>query len=353
MLAPLDPPTNGSTTPGSREALASSRAPQEANYHIDDDSRASTMVATSPQHITEGYAVASSYTTDSPYRTPSTARSPHVQPSEDSPSFRHPQAHSPALSSSYIPPPSPTPSQSNAYPVPEGTYGGKIAYSSHDGVYQHQQNMYQNPYQQTYQQQPYPEPIVHSYPEPNSVDTVASLTKKPSSTGSTTRSTKNGSRERFIWIGAIIILIIIGAIVAVVVSIKNNDSDKGGNSSDNSISGKGSSKTSTTPTRTATGSIPSISTTVPSTPVTVSFAPVTVPTPTSGGSGSAVTPKPLPPFPENGPCPSNFCFDWYQDCRDNVCSQDGSYQTCANKCNGDFFCIERSMGNSIVLFLAF
>ncbi|KAK3835357.1 MAG: hypothetical protein JOS17DRAFT_846135 [Linnemannia elongata] len=353
MLAP----TSNTTTPGSSSSdalihsrsISSSRAPQDANYHIDDDSRASTTVAASPQYITEGYAVPSTYTTVSPYRTSSTVRNPHVQPSKESPSFRHHQAHSPALSSSYIPPPSSTPSQLNAYLVPDGTYGDKTVYFSHDGAYQHQQqyqqqqyqqNMYQDPYQQTYQQQPYPEPIVHSYPEPELVDTVASLTEKPkpSSTGSVTKPTKNDRRKKFIWIGAIIILIIIGAIVGVVVSMKNKDSDKGGNSSNNSTSGKGSSRTSTTPTPTATGSIPSVPVTVSSTPVTVSFAPVTVPTPTSGGSGSVVTPKPIGPLPEQGQCPTFFCDDWYWDCRDNVCAKDGDYKACTGKCNGDFFC---------------
>ncbi|KAK3835354.1 MAG: hypothetical protein JOS17DRAFT_772704 [Linnemannia elongata] len=336
MLAPLDPPTNGSTTPGSSsEALTSSRAPQEANYQLDDASRASAMVAASPQHITEAYTVSSTYTADSPYGTPSTTRSPHVQASEYSPSVNHPQAYSPALSSNYIPPPSPTPSQLNAYPAPEG---------------QHQQNLYQDPYQQTYQQtyqnqqayqqQPYPEPTYHSYPEPALVDTVDEKFDQASSL--TKPASNNGRRKKIIWIGSIVILILIGAIVGIVVS-KNKDSDNNSdNSSSNSSSGNGSSKSSTAPTPTSSSSarnpVSSVPVTVSLSPVTVSSVPVTVPTPTSSSSGSLVTPTP-PPFPEKGQCPSRFCSDWYWDCRNNVCGQDGNFKICANKCNGDVFCI--------------
>ncbi|KAF9300099.1 hypothetical protein BGZ91_009884, partial [Linnemannia elongata] len=149
MLAP----TNNTTTPGSgsdafihSQSILSTRAPQETNYQIDDDTRASALVAASPQHITEDYAVSSTYTTGSPSRT-STIRSPHVQPSEDSSSFMHPPAYSPALSSSYIPPPLPTPSQPNAYPLPEGTYSNN-AFSSHDAAHQYQQQYQQQQYQQ-------------------------------------------------------------------------------------------------------------------------------------------------------------------------------------------------------------
>ncbi|KAF9146577.1 hypothetical protein BG015_011560 [Linnemannia schmuckeri] len=333
MLAP----TSNTTTPGSStDALVhsrsvSSRAPQEANYQIDDDSRASAVVASSPQYIDEN-AVPS---TNSPYMTSSVIRNPHAQPSENSPSVSHPQAYSPALSSSYIPPPSPTPSQSNAYPVPEGTYS-KIAFSNPDGTYQqhhqqqqhYQQNMFQNPYQQTYQQA-YPEPIVHSYPEPALVDTFTSASEKPKSTfsGSVTKSTNSGRRKKIIWIGSFVILILIGAIIGIVVSMKNKDSDK---NSDNATSRGGSSKTSPSTSTPTTFSgirpVPSVPVTVPSTPVTVSSAPVTVPTPTGGSSGSVVTPKPLPPLPEKGQCPTFFCDEWFWDCRDNVCSNDGNYK---------------------------
>ncbi|KAF9272017.1 hypothetical protein BGZ88_005310, partial [Linnemannia elongata] len=272
MLAP----TNNTTTPGSgsdafihSQSILSTRAPQETNYQIDDDSRASALVAASPQHITEDYAVSSTYTTDSPSRT-STIRSPHVQPSEDSPSFMHPPVYSPALSSSYIPPPSPTSSQLNSYPVPEGQY---------------QQNMYHVPYQQTYQQPyqnlqpyqqtPYPESTLHSYPEPALVDTV---NEKFDQASSVTKSNNNGRRKMVIWIGSIVILILIGAIIGIVVS-KNKDSDNNndGNSSSNSNSGNGYSKSSTTPTSTSTSSarnpVSSVPVTVPSTPVTIPSTP--------------------------------------------------------------------------------
>ncbi|KAF8927603.1 hypothetical protein BGZ47_002055 [Haplosporangium gracile] len=309
---------------------------------IDDDSRVSAMAAASPQYIDEN-AVPSANYAGSPYRTPSVIRSPHAQASENSPSVGHPQAYSPALSSSYIPPPSLTTSQLNAYPVPERTYS-KVAYSSPEGTYQHQHqqqyqhNMYQNPYQQTYQQA-YLEPIVHTYPEPELVDTLTIAFEKPklSSSGSVTKLTNSGRPKKIIWIGSIVILVLIGATIGIMISMKNKDSDK---NSDNSTSGGGSSKTLPfTPTPTTFSgirSVPSVPVTVSLTPVTVSSAPVTVSTQTGGGSGSVVTLKPLPPSPEKGQCPTLFCDKWFWDCRDNVCSNDGDYEACTGKCNGDF-----------------
>ncbi|KAK3835358.1 MAG: hypothetical protein JOS17DRAFT_736936 [Linnemannia elongata] len=361
MLAPVDTPTNTNTsTPGSSsDALTDSisRAPQEANYQLDDDSRPNILVAPSPQHITDGSTVPSTYTADSPYGTPSTTRSPHVQASEYSPSVNHPQAYSPALSSNYIPPPSPTPSQLNAYPAPEG---------------QHQQNLYQDPYLQTYQQ-PYPEPTYHSYPEPALVDTVDEKFDQASSL--TKPASNNGRWKKIIWIGSIVILILIGAIVGIVVS-KNKDSDNNSdNSSSNSNSGNGS-KSSTTPTPTSTSSarnpvssipvtipstpvtipstpvtIPSTPVTIPSTPVTVSSASVTVPTPTSGGGGSGSegsgTKTPTPPtLPPQYNCPTSFCDDWKLDCENNLCAQDSDFKACADPCNGDMSCKTRCEFNN-------
>ncbi|OAQ23324.1 hypothetical protein K457DRAFT_1837397 [Linnemannia elongata AG-77] len=358
MLAPVDTPTNTNTsTPGSSsDALINSisRAPQDANYQLDDDTRPNALVASSPQHITDGYAVPSSYIADSPYGTSSTIRNPHVQATDYSPSVSHPQAYSPALSSNYIPPPSPTSSQLNSYPVPEGQY---------------QQNMYHVPYQQTYQQPyqnlqpyqqtPYPEPTLHSYPEPALVDTVNEKLDQASSVTKPTNN--NGRRKMVIWIGSIVILILIGAIIGIVVS-KNKDSDNnnGGNSSSNSNSGNGSSKSSTTPTSTSTSSarnpvssvpvtVPSTPVTIPSTPVTVSSAPVTVPTPTSGGgsSGGSGTKTPIPPtLPPQYNCPTYFCDDWKKDCEKNVCAEDSDYKTCVDPCNGDFFCVAHCKSNS-------
>ncbi|KAH7049681.1 hypothetical protein BKA57DRAFT_460994 [Linnemannia elongata] len=348
MLAP----TNNTTTPGNSsdalihsQSIFSTRAPQETNYQIDDDSRASALVAASPQHITEDYTMSSTYNTGSPSRT-STIRSPHVQPSEDSPSFMHHPAYSSTLSSSYIPPPSPTPSQLNAYPLPEGTYSNN-AFSSYDAAYQYQQqyqqqqyqqNMYQDPYQRTYQQRPYPEPITLSYPVPQLVDTPTSTTKKaePSSTGSVTKSTNNGRRKMITWIGSIIILTIIGAIIAVVVSgNKSSDRNNGGNGSSNSNSGNGSSKSSTKPTSTSTSSARN----------PVSSAPVTVPTPTSSGGSGRITPIP-PTLPPQYNCPTMFCHDWSDDCKQNVCAEDSDYKTCVNSCNGDFSCESQCRNNN-------
>ncbi|KAF9146578.1 hypothetical protein BG015_011561 [Linnemannia schmuckeri] len=307
-------------------SISSSRAPQETNYQLDDHSRASALVAPSPQHITDGYTAPSTYTADSPYRAPSVTRSPHVQATEYSPSVSHPQAYSPALSSNYIPPPSPTPSQLHVYPVPETQY---------------QQNMYQDPYQQTYQQtyqqayrrQPYPEPTLHSYPEPALIDTVD---EKVDQALSVTKPVRNGRQKKIIWIGSIVILILIGALIGIVVSKNKNSDNNDGNSSDNSISGSGSSKSSTTPTPTISRNpVSSIPVTVPSTPVTVSSipvtvssAPVTVPTPTSdGGNGGSGTVNPSPPtLPPQYNCPTFFCGDWLWDCRGNVCAQDSDFR---------------------------
>ncbi|KAF8927604.1 hypothetical protein BGZ47_002056, partial [Haplosporangium gracile] len=353
MLALVDTPTNTNTPGSSSDALVqsqsqptSSKAPQEANYQLDDDSRASALVASSPQHITDGYTAPSTYTTDSPYKIPSTARSPHVQSTEYSPSASHPQAYSPALSSNYIPPPSPTPSQFHVYPVPEAQY---------------QQNMYQDPSQQTYQQtyqqayqhQPYPEPTLHSYPESAPVDTVdekidqASFVTKPGS---------NSRRKKIIWIGSVVILILIGAIIGIVISKNKGSDNNGGNSSDNSISGSSSSKPSTTPTPTTSRNpvslVPvTVSTTpatVPSTPVTISFAPVTIPTPTSGGgSGGSGAINPSPPtLPPQYNCPTFFCDDWVRDCRKNTCGQDSDFKACTSKCNGEFFCMANCESNN-------
>ncbi|KAF9146579.1 hypothetical protein BG015_011562 [Linnemannia schmuckeri] len=198
MLAPQDPPTSASTPGSSSDALMQShsqstssiRAPQEANYQLDDNSRASTAVAASPQHITDGCAMPSIHTADSsPYRESSAVRNTHVQSTEYSSSVSHPQPYSSALSSNYIPPPSPTPSQLHAYSVPEG--------------HQENQHVYQDPYQQTYQQtyqqsyqhQPYPEPTLHAYPAPAIVDTVD---EKVDQASSMAKPTSNGDRKKII-----------------------------------------------------------------------------------------------------------------------------------------------------------
>ncbi|KAF9550565.1 hypothetical protein EC957_000239 [Mortierella hygrophila] len=341
MLTPVDTLANTNTsTPGSStEALTNSisRAPQEANYQLDDDSRPNALVAPSPQHITDGYAVPSTYSADSPYRTPSTIRNPHAQTTEYSPSVSHPQAYSPALSSNYIPPPSPTPSQLNACPVPGGQYQQNVHQDPYQQAY-HQ--TYQN--QQAYQQQPYPEPTHHPYPDPVLVDTVDEKVNQLSSV--IKPASNSGRRKKIIWIGSLVILILIGAIIGIVVS-KNKDSDNnGGNSSSDSSSGNGSSNSSTTPTPTGTSSarnpIPSVPVTIPLTPVTISSAPVTVPTPSNGGSsGGSGTKTPTPPtFPPQYNCPTFFCDRWLKDCENNLCAQDSDFKACAARCNGEFSC---------------
>ncbi|KAG0307520.1 hypothetical protein BGZ97_000368 [Linnemannia gamsii] len=203
MLAPQDPPANGSS---SRETLMQSqlatcgRSPQ------------GPVTAPSTQYVNNYNTPQTG--TDSPYSTPTTpARSPHVQPSEFSPSASNPQAYSPTptsttIVSSYVPPPSPTPSHKGAYPVPEGYYrNATAAYSTvtADGTSSQQYNMYhQDPYQKTYQhqhhQQAYPDPaIVHAYPDPALVD-IPTNTEKPKPTLVTTSKPKStGRRKKIIW----------------------------------------------------------------------------------------------------------------------------------------------------------
>ncbi|KAF9117728.1 hypothetical protein BGW39_001855 [Mortierella sp. 14UC] len=335
MLAPADTPTN-STTPGdSSNALMSSRSPQEANYQVDDLSRASENVASSPQYVNDGHSVPSTHTADSPYsRTPS-MRHPHVEPSDYSPSVSHPQAYSPSvnqtqayspalvspsLASNYIPPPSPTHSHhSQAYPVP---LAYNKAYPTADGTYQQQQYAYQqDPYQQPYQQQPYPEPTLHSYPEPTLVDPVA---EKVDQASTISKPVNNGRRKKIIWIGSIVILILIGAIVGLVVAMKSKDSDNSNNnnSSNNSSSGNSTLRTPTTPTTSAKPPPlgPSIPVTLPPVPATTTIAvssiPVTVPTP-GPSSGNRVKAPPLTNLPPKGDCPTFFCNYYIRDCREN------------------------------------
>ncbi|KAF9117382.1 hypothetical protein BGW39_002227 [Mortierella sp. 14UC] len=353
MLAPQDPPTNATTPGSSSDALihspSISRAPQDPDYQIDDSSRASALLASSPQYI-DRYSVPSTHIVDSPYRTPS-VRHPHAKSGEYSPSVNHPHAYSPSLasprvSSSYIPPPSPPPSQSNAYPAPEG-HRGKIEYPDADGTYNqhHQQFTYQDTYQQTYQQR-YPEPTPHAYPEPTLVDTFGEKIDQASVV-----KPANGRRKKVIWIGIVVILVLIGAIVGLVVTMKNKNSGGEGNNGNYLNSGDSASRTPTTPRPTSTASRTSIpvGTSTSSTPVTVpnSSIPVIVPTakPSSGtggssggGGGGRVTAPPLPSLPAPGQCPFTFCGDYYNNCRYNVCSQDSEYQECINRCNGDEFC---------------
>ena len=338
MLAPQDPPTNA-TTPGSSTntllpSQSISRAPQVTNQ-IDDSSRASSIIAASPQY-TDGYTVPSTHAPDSPYRSPSSARHPHVHPSEHSPSVSHPQAYSPALSSSYIPPPSPTPSQPPVYPVPEG-YN---TYPKNDNIYQQQyQPSYQpDPYQQTYQHQPYPEPDTQVYLEPQFVDTTEKINHQPVA--------QPKRRKKIIWIGTVVIVVLIGAIVGLVVVMKNKNSDDN-NSSNNSTSDNSSTRTSTptsitfrptTTTKIATTPIISIPVTLPT-----SSIPVTIPVPSSGpgpstGGAGRMTAPPLPALPPKGKCPDFFCSNYYWPCRDSTCSQDSEYRACAGQCNGSMPC---------------
>ncbi|KAK3843867.1 MAG: hypothetical protein J3R72DRAFT_102462 [Linnemannia gamsii] len=356
MLAPQDSPISDTLV----HPRSISRAPQDPNYNIDDSSRASTLIVSSPQYI-DGYSAPPSYTADSPYRTQS-VRHPQTQSVEHSPSVNHPQAQSveyspsvnhphayspnlasPRVSLSYIPPPSPTPSQSNTYPVPEG-HLGKIAYLTDEGAYHHQQyqNIFQeDPYQHSYQQ-PYPEPALHAFPEPALVD---SFDEKIVPTSGTKPG--NGRRKKIIWIGVFVILALIGVIVALVITMKNKDSGSNDNFGNNL--GNNTARTSSTlrPTTSATRTSIPVGTPTSSTPVTIptSSLPVIIPIPQpssgsggSSGGGGRVTAPPLPPLPTQGQCPFSFCGDYYRNCRFKVCNQDSEYQECMNKCGGEAFC---------------
>ncbi|KAG0272964.1 hypothetical protein BGZ95_011237, partial [Linnemannia exigua] len=343
MLAPSDTPTN-STTPGSSSggpmpSRSPLRAPQEANYYIDDHSRASELQAAAPQYIDDGYSVPSTHSVGSPYSQTSSVHHPQVESLKNSPSVSHPQAYSPSasypqayspalaspsLTSNYVPPPSPTPSHhSQAYPVP---HAHNNSYPTVDSAYQQQQYAYpQDLYQQGYQQQPYPEPTLHTYPAYDA------------SSSSVTKPVNNGRRKKIIWIGSIVILILIGAIVGLVVAMKNKDSDNSNsNNSNNSSSGNSPTRTSSTPTTTTKPPSPisSIPVTLPSSPTTtttaVSSIPVIVPTPgpsTGNGNGSRVEPIPLPDLPPKGDCAFSFCGDYFGKCN-GLCAEDGEYKSC-------------------------
>ncbi|KAK3835353.1 MAG: hypothetical protein JOS17DRAFT_736932 [Linnemannia elongata] len=285
MVAPLDPPANGSTAPGrSSDALTSSRAPQ------------GPVTAASPQFI-DGTIITPYADSESPYRTPTTpSRSPHVQSSKYSPSVSNSQAYSPTLISSHVPSPSPTPSQRGAYPVPEGYYNDKsnvaMYLSTTDGA--SQQYMYQqDPYQQSYQQhqQTYPEPVVYAYPDPALVDipiTTSKPTKPAFITAKKPKST--GRRKKILWAMAIITVILLAVVIYLVVTMKKNK---------DSSSSSGSS--------------------------------------TPGGPAQA---PPIPPYPtEKGHCPSFFCHDYFFTTCEGACKEDSVYQTCKDGCNGEFFCI--------------
>ncbi|KAF9092554.1 hypothetical protein BGX23_004187 [Mortierella sp. AD031] len=329
MLAPQDPPTNatppGSSTNTPLSSQSISRAPQVTNQ-FDDSSRASSIIAASPQY-TDGYSVPPTHASDSPYRSPSNARHPHVQPSEYSPSVNHPQAYSPALSSNYVPPPSPTPSQPPVYPVSEG-YN---SYAKHDNAFQQQHRQHQpshqtDPYQQTYQHQPYPKPITQVYPEPQFVDTPEKVNHQPVA--------QPKRRKKIIWIGAVVIVILIGVIIGLVVVMKNKTSDDNSNNN-NSISGNSSTRT-PTPTSAAFRPTATVtSTPINSTPVTFPTPiPVTVPSPGSSSGGGRVQAPGLPePFPAPGRCDDFLCHNYFHKTCTGACSQDAEYKTCAAPCD--------------------
>ncbi|KAG0372209.1 hypothetical protein BGX24_000553 [Mortierella sp. AD032] len=335
MLAPQDPPTNaGESSDALVQSSTSSRAPQVADHQIDDAAiytSSSVMTSSSPQFIGDPVHAA-----DSPPRTPSTIRYAQVQSLENSPSVSHPHAYTPPINhphaslpttthaSSYVPPPSPEQSHGNTYQVPSSYYG-KMDFQQGDGTsgqYQQQYAYQQNLHYQQQQQ--------HAYPEPELVDTIDEKVK-PSEPVANPVTTTNGRRKRIIWIGALVILVLIGAIVGLVIATKNKSSDN-----NNDLLLIPSTTPSTNPTRTAPIPSPRPGTAPTSSiPVTVSTSsiPVTVPTPGSGGGGGgSITPPPLPSLPPQ--CGTIFCNDYYRNCRFTVCAEDSDYKACVNKCGG-------------------
>ncbi|OAQ23327.1 hypothetical protein K457DRAFT_142825 [Linnemannia elongata AG-77] len=286
MLAPLDSPANGSTTPGgSRETLISSRAPQ------------GSVTAASPQYIGET-SITPHTAAESPYRMPTTpSRSPRIQSSEYSPSVNYPQAYSPTMVPSYVPTPSPTPSQRGAYTVPAGFYNNKNNLATHSTTTDGPSQQYisqQAPYQQSYlhHHQAYPDPVVHAYPDPTLVNTPITA-KKPTkpALASTEKPKSTGRRKNIIKAMAFITIILLAVVVYLVLSMKKNKDSSSSSSS--------------------------------STP----------------SSGDRVQAPPIPPYTfEKGHCPSFFCNDYYHITCKGECKKDSIYQTCKNGCNGEQFC---------------
>ncbi|KAF9910715.1 hypothetical protein EC991_005700 [Linnemannia zychae] len=157
-------------------------------------------------------------------------------------------------------------------------------------------------YQQAYQHQPYPEPVLHSYPEPTLVDPID---EKVGQASSITKPVSNGRRKKIIWIGSIVIVVLIGAIVGLVVAMKNKDADNNNNNNNGSNNSSSGSSTSQTLTPTTSARLPplgpSIPVTLPPVPTTTSSIPVTVPTPGPSNDGGISAP-PLENLPPKGEC---------------------------------------------------
>jgi hypothetical protein len=247
MLASQDPNVNANDIPMTSRPQQS-RSPQDTSYQ-GDNSGPSAVVAASAQNIDE-QAILATHTADSSSRigtlsilhsqiqlsefsSPSTRSNPHAY----SPSLcSNPQAYSPAFTSpttpasTYIPPPSPTPSQKYSYSPPEGHQ----YYPQGDGASQQHQNLYrlQDPYQQiTQQQQGYPEPIVHAYSEPALVDVNDKADQTPFMTDPTATSLAASQRRiKFIWIGVVITVLALGVAIGLVFGLKDNKDSGSGNS---------------------------------------------------------------------------------------------------------------------------
>ncbi|KAF9136511.1 hypothetical protein BGX30_011139 [Mortierella sp. GBA39] len=167
MLAPLDPPANGSATPGSsREVLTSNGAPQ------------GPVTAASPQYI-DGTIITSHIGAESPYWTPTTSsRSPYIR----------------------------------VFP------------------YMYQQDPYQQSYLHRQQAYPepgvrvYPDPVLVDTP-------IATMKPTKPALASAKKSKSTGRRKKIIWAMAIITIILLAVVIYLVVSMKKNkDSSSGGSS---------------------------------------------------------------------------------------------------------------------------
>lgn len=262
MLASQDPQTNANDIPMTSRPQQT-RSSQDTNYQIDDNSRPSAVIAASPQYI-DGYSTHATYTDDSSSScgTPLTLLHSQIQLSElSSPSvsnnphayspslLSNPQTYSPAFTSpttpasTYISPPSSTPSQKYAYSSPERLQN----YPQGDGTSQqhqymhHHQDPYQDPYQHIYQQQQqqgYPEPVAHTYLEPALIDVndkahQSSLMIDPTATS----LAASQRRKKFIWIGVIITFLAFGVTLGLVFGLKDNNNNKDSGNSNTGIPG--------------------------------------------------------------------------------------------------------------------
>ncbi|KAG0215477.1 hypothetical protein BGX33_001150 [Mortierella sp. NVP41] len=382
-----DPPTPTMSQGSSRVSLTTPSTPSRAPQNIDDhlDLFPTDTTVRSPQQ-SEGYIAPPSLFTHQAAPTPpppppkgpqergtdvSSMSNPHTQPIQDLNAFVAPHqdiyAQSTAAVSTVVPA-----GYTIIEPVASYTYNAYPNDSAYQTTYQQQPipNYYQQPYQeapytQAVYQKPYPQAHQETqyppqdYPEPELVDTVEKVDLKPTS--------QTGKRKRLYWIGGIVIVILVGAIIGLVVAM-NKDSGSG-NKSNNSTSGNGTGPTTSLRSSTSSGftrptgpttsngaigptGVPVVvPTTAPPPPPQATTTTTTTTTSTSsseapqppkpstgsGGGGNRVTAPPLPPLPPKDQCQFPFCSNYFWACR-KTCKEDGDFQSCVGRCNGEVPC---------------